>query len=180
MRVKLQFLLPVIIVSATFYGGFWMTHSARLDNSTEIGGGEAAQLPPIYFYDKYGKKLNLKNFRGKVVLVNLWATWCVPCVAEMPMLDRLQAMMPAEDFKVIALSVDRSSLENVVNFIKDNKLSHLDVFWDQDKQAALKWRYDIIPTSFLLDRKGNIVGRYNGIFEWDKEPLSQRIRDLLG
>lgn len=135
--------------------------------------------PDIHFYDKSENKVTLEGFKGKVVLVNLWATWCEPCVAEMPSLNRLQGMMPEDQFKVVAISVDRSSRKKVKDFLQNNGLDNLDLYWDQDRQIPLKWKYEGLPTSFLINREGAIVAQYDGPYEWDEEPLMGEIRALL-
>ena len=125
-------------------------------------------LPIVSFYDKSGKKLTLDDFKGRVVLVNLWATWCPPCVAELPSLERLQKKLPADKFAVVAISLDTTSMKVVADFLKKQHLETLAVYWDKDRQMPLKWKYDGLPTSFLLDREGNVVKRYDGAYEWDE------------
>ncbi len=137
------------------------------------------QLPEISFYDKSGKSVTLEDFKGKVVLVNLWATWCLPCAAEMASLDRLQAKLPQDKFRVVAISVDRSSLKTVETFMQKRALGNLDVYWDQNREVPLKWQYEGLPTSFLLDRQGTIIARYDGPYHWDEAPLLKDIGDRL-
>jgi len=120
------------------------------------------RLPAVSFYDKSGTKVTLDDFRGRVVLVNLWATWCPPCIAELPSLDRLQKMLPEDKFAVVAISMDTTSMEAVAGFLKKRSVKNLDVYWDKDRQLPLKWKYDGLPTSFLLDRDGNVMKRYDG------------------
>ena len=127
-----------------------------------------APLPVVSFYDKSDKKLTLDDFKGRVVLVNLWATWCPPCVAELPSLDRLQKALSADKFAVVAISLDTTSMKTVTDFLEKQHLKNLSVYWDKDRQFPLKWKYDGLPTSFLLDREGNVVKRYDGAYEWDE------------
>jgi len=137
------------------------------------------RLPAISFYDKSGAKLTLDDFKGRVVLVNLWATWCAPCVAELPSLDRLQKALPEDKFKIVAISMDTTSMKTVADFLKKRNVKNLTVYWDKDRQVPLKWTYEGLPTSFLLDRDGNTVARYDGPEVWDNDPELKDIRALV-
>ncbi len=132
------------------------------------GGSRAGPpLPDIHFYDKSGRAVTLAAFKGEVVLVNLWATWCAPCVAEMPLLDKVQGSYPKEKFRVVAISVDTTSMQAVQNFLKKRGVKNIDAYWDKDVQAAFKWSYGGIPTSFLLDTQSGVVKRYDGVVDVD-------------
>jgi thiol-disulfide isomerase/thioredoxin len=136
-------------------------------------------LPAISFYDKSGKSVTLSDLKGKVVLVNLWATWCPPCVAEMPSLDRLQKSLGGKDFAVVALSVDTTSMKTVTDFLQKQHFKNITPYWDKDQQIALKWKYEGLPTSFLLDRQGNPVKRYDGGYEWDEGSVLKEIETQI-
>lgn len=135
-----------------------------------------SRLPAIYFYDKSGAKLTLDDFKGRVVLVNLWATWCPPCVAELPSLDHLQKLLPSDKFAVVAISMDTTSMKTIADFLKKRGVKNLAVYWDKDKQLPLKWQYAGLPTSFLLDRDGNTVKRYDGPEVWDAGDVVKEIK----
>ena len=123
-----------------------------------------------------GKDVDLSQFKGKVVLVNIWATWCPPCVAEMPMLDHLQKMMPFDKFTVVAISMDTTSMKMVTDFLKKQHIQNLTPYWDKDRQIPLKWKYEGLPTSFLLDRNGNLIKQYDGPYEWDRGDMLKEIK----
>src|SRR6202161_4849412 len=86
------------------------------------------RLPDLTFQDADGKQKKLSDWRGRTVLVNLWATWCVPCRKEMPALDRLQAKLGGKDFQVVAINIDTRDPEKPRNFLKEAKLTRLDFF----------------------------------------------------
>ena len=132
-----------------------------------------------YFFDQGGRKLTLADFKGQVVLVNLWATWCPPCVVELPALDALQAKLRDRPFKVVAIAMDRSSVTTVASFLLERGIENLDIYWDQERQIPLKWKYDGIPTSFLLDEEGLVVERFDGAYEWDKGDIFDKIEGML-
>jgi thiol-disulfide isomerase/thioredoxin len=172
VAVKRQVLFFVFaVLVAASYGVVRVAHG---ENRSPL-----VRLPALYFYDKSGHKVTLDDFRGKVVLVNLWATWCTPCVAELPSLDRLQKMLPGDKFMVVAISMDNSSLKDIAGFLKKKGVKNLDVYWDKDRQAPLKWQYDGLPTSFLLDRDGNVVKRYDGPEVWDDKTVVKKIKDTV-
>lgn len=132
-----------------------------------IRKGLAGQpLPPVTFYDADGKKVTLDDFKGDVVLVNLWATWCPPCVMELPALDKLQAKLKGRHFKVVAISMDRTSIDNVTSFLEQKKLDHLTAYWDKDRAIPSAWKYDGLPTSYLVGADGTVVQRFDGPYDW--------------
>jgi thiol-disulfide isomerase/thioredoxin len=172
--VKVHFLLFILLLLAAGFGAL----KYQNDKTPKVPV-QTLKLPVIEFYDKSGQKVTLESFRGKVVLVNLWATWCPPCVAELPSLNRLQERLSDKHFKVVAISMDRTSLQDVGRFLKEKGGKNLDVYWDKDRQVPLKWRYDGLPTSILLRQDGTIVAQYSGPYVWDKPPLLRKVNDLL-
>lgn len=170
--VKRHFqLLVLALIALASYGVLEYT---RHNQATK-----AEHLPEISFYDKLERPVTLENFKGTVVLVNLWATWCPPCVAELPSLNRLQEKLPEGKFRVVAISLDKSSLKEIQGFLNAKGAKGLEVYWDKDRQAPLKWKYEGLPTSFLLDQAGAVIKRYDGPYEWDKEPLLKEIGAML-
>jgi thiol-disulfide isomerase/thioredoxin len=131
-------------------------------------------LPALGFYDAADKKITVADFKGTVTLVHLWATWCPPCIAEMPKLDRLQAELQRENFRIVAISLDRDSIETPRKFYQKNHLTHLQLYWDKTRQVPLKWPYEGLPTSYLLDKNGAILRQYNG-----EMPTAEDIRQVL-
>jgi thiol-disulfide isomerase/thioredoxin len=177
------FLLFLLVVALSYAGvryALEKRHNVQYaPQEKQATVGESPRPQEIYFYDKSGNRITLDQFAGKVVLLNLWATWCEPCITEMPALDRLQSQLPRDQFRVVAVSLDRSSRQKVEDFMQEKGLGNLDLYWDQDRQVPLKWKYEALPTSYLIDRKGEIVAQYNGPYEWDKEPLVGNISKLL-
>jgi thiol-disulfide isomerase/thioredoxin len=166
MAVKRQFLFFIFVAALlASYGAVRMAREAR---APDLPG-----LPAVYFYDKSGQKKTLEDFKGKVVLVNLWATWCPPCIGELPSLSKLQEMFPPEKLEIVALSLDT---KDPGNFLHEKGARNLKSYWDKDKQVSLKWKYSGLPTSFLLDERGNTVARFDGPYEWDKDPALEKIR----
>jgi thiol-disulfide isomerase/thioredoxin len=136
--------------------------------------------PGTAFADADGKAVSLADFRGRVVLLNFWATWCVPCVLEMPALDRLQARLGAEGLEVVALSQDRDGVPAVVRFYEKYDFGNLGIYVDPKGTIANELEIGVLPTSLLIDREGRVVGELVGAAEWDAAEALALIRHYLG
>jgi thiol-disulfide isomerase/thioredoxin len=131
------------------------------------------RLPDLAFEDSDGKPRKLSDWRGRTVLVNLWATWCVPCRREMPALDRLQARLGGNNFEVVAINIDTRDPEKPRSFLKEANLTRLGYFSDQKAKVFqdLKaiGRALGMPTSVLVDSQGCEIGTIAGPAEWDSD-----------
>jgi len=136
-------------------------------------------LPQVSFEGPTGTSFRLADFRGKVVLLNLWATWCAPCRREMPTLDRLQALLDGPAFEVVALSVDREGTPAVAAFYEELGLDALTIYVDSSTRAMRALGALGLPTTLLLDRDGNEIGRLLGPAEWDSPGMVAFLRDYL-
>jgi len=134
--------------------------------------GEAA--PDIQFQDPEGEPATLADFRGKPLLLNLWATWCAPCVAEMPTLDALAAR-EGDRLQVLALSQDLEGRAKVDQFFEARGLRHLDPFLDSEMAMMTALRAQALPVTILYDAEGKEVWRMNGPFEWNGEEARRLI-----
>ena len=137
-------------------------------------------LPEIQFENGQGEAMSLADFRGKVVLLNIWATWCAPCRREMPTLERLQAELGGPDFEVVALSIDRKGLPVVEDFYQELGLRDLGIYVDASGKASRELSALGVPTTLLIDREGNELGRLAGPAEWDSPEMVSFIRGYLG
>ncbi len=136
-------------------------------------------VPPLRFVDGDGKPRALADFRGRVILLNLWATWCPPCRKEMPNLDRLQEQLGGPDFEVVALSIDRGGLFAVQSFFDEMDLRHLKIYVDASAEAMAALGAVGLPTTLLVDRSGRERWRVVGPVEWDKPEVIERLRRYL-
>jgi thiol-disulfide isomerase/thioredoxin len=132
-------------------------------------------LPEFTFQDAAGRERTLADWRGKVVLLNLWATWCLPCRKEMPALDRLQAEMASDRFEVVAVSVDRTGLPGARKFLDETKVGHLALYADPSARLASTLRAVGLPATLLIDAEGREIGRLLGPAEWDGEDAKRLI-----
>ncbi len=124
-------------------------------------------LPEIAFANERGDMLTLDRWRGKIVLLNVWATWCGPCREEMPTLDRLQATLGGERFDVVALSIDRAGAGVVRRFFNEIGVKHLDIFIDETMKASRDLKILGLPGTLLIGPNGQELGRRIGPAEWD-------------
>ncbi|MBU6155557.1 MAG: TlpA family protein disulfide reductase [Alphaproteobacteria bacterium] len=149
------------------------------DTSAFKPATEARPVPALAFTDAAGKSLTLADFRGKVVVLNLWATWCTPCVAEMPMLDRLQKELGDEGVVVLALSIDRGGSKAVQEFFERTGVRHLGVYVDPSMRSTTDLRAPGLPTTLLIDPEGTELGRVIGPMEWDSPEAKELVRTAM-
>ena len=141
------------------------------------------RLPDLAFEDADGKPKKLSDWRGRTVLVNLWATWCVPCRKEMPALDRLQTKLGGPNFEVVAVNIDTRDPEKPKSFLKDANLTRLDYFTDQKAKVFqdLKsiGRALGMPTSVLVDGQGCEIATIAGPAEWASDDAVKLIQAAI-
>lgn len=136
-------------------------------------------LPELTFEDDQGEPLALADFKGKTLLLNIWATWCGPCREEMPTLDALQAALGGEGFEVVALSIDRKGIEVVQDFYEDVGIEHLRQYIDTTGMAGNQLGAVGIPTTLLIDPQGDEIGRLVGATEWDSSEMTEFLNDTI-
>ncbi len=140
-------------------------------------------LSELQFKGKDGAGVKISNWRGRVVLLNLWATWCAPCRREMPALDRLQRDIGGNDFEVVPVSLDRGEAVKPTAFYKKNNITNLRIFVDSStkifetlKESKLVFG---LPTTILVGRDGCAIGTFRAAAEWDSEDAKQLIKAAL-
>ncbi|MCL4711802.1 MAG: TlpA family protein disulfide reductase [Pseudorhodoplanes sp.] len=136
-------------------------------------------IASIAFEDGQGRRRSLAEFRGKVVLLNIWATWCGPCRREMPSLDRLQGLLGGSDFEVVALSIDRAGLEVVRKFYADVGIRNMAIYIDSSGRATRELATVGVPATLLIDRTGRELGRLVGPAEWDEPDIVQFLKRVI-
>jgi thiol-disulfide isomerase/thioredoxin len=140
---------------------------------------ERKPVPEVSFMTENGQATSLDAWKGRVVLVNLWATWCAPCRKEMPSLAALQSEMGSKDFEVVAISVDRKGLEGSGAFLKEVGATALKLYADPSTDTLTKFQAVGLPASILIDREGREIGRLAGPAEWDSPDAKALIKAAL-
>ena len=140
---------------------------------------ERKPVPDIAFQDGSGGAVKLSQWRGRVVLVNLWATWCAPCRKEMPDLAKLQQAMGSKDFEVVAISVDRKGVEASSAFLKDNGADALKLYVEPTAAILNDLQAIGLPATVLVDREGNEIGRLLGPADWSSPEAQALITAAL-
>ena len=136
-------------------------------------------LANLTFTDASGKQRSLSEWRGRVVLVNLWATWCAPCRKEMPSLAELEAKLGSKDFEIVAISLDRKGAEAAAPFLKETGAANLALYLDPTAASLDQLRAMGLPASILVDRQGNEIGRMLGPAEWSSPEAIALVRAAL-
>jgi thiol-disulfide isomerase/thioredoxin len=134
--------------------------------------------PETGFTDADGKPVSFADFRGKPVIVNLWATWCQPCLKEMPSLDRLQTQLDGK-LAVAAVSEDRGGAERVGPFVAGMGLKKLKIYLDPKADLGHAFHVRGLPTSIVIDAKSRVVGRVEGAAEWDSPAMLAVLKPFL-
>jgi thiol-disulfide isomerase/thioredoxin len=133
--------------------------------------------PPIT--DGAGRSLTLADFRGRTLLLNIWATWCPPCRDEMPTLDRLQAQLGGAEFHVLALSIDKGGFDSVRAFYAEIGIAHLDLYLADQLRGMMAFGVVGLPTTLLVNPQGREVARKVGPAAWDSPAAISQIRRVI-
>jgi len=141
-------------------------------------------LPELSFDTAEGTKATLADFKGRTVLLNLWATWCVPCRQEMPALDRLQGMFGSKDFAVVAVNVDTARLDRPQAFLNETGVKNLKLYTDNTAAAfqTLKQAGKVLglPATILIGKDGCEIGTMAGPAQWDSEDALALLKAIQG
>ena len=143
-------------------------------NSDKIINSKA---PDFTLKDMNGKTVSLSAFKGKVVLLNFFATWCPPCRAEMPALNKLYHALKHRGLEVVAVSTDRS-INDIKDFLEKNRVD-FPVLFDADRTATKQYRVFSMPTTFLINKNGMIVEKFYGEYDWTEPETKGKIEKQL-
>ncbi|MEO1159923.1 MAG: TlpA disulfide reductase family protein, partial [Pseudomonadota bacterium] len=160
--------------------------ASQLDKSLSAGAMAAfvfkKDRPEVVtgdFKNAAGETIDMSNWKGRVALVNLWATWCGPCRAEMPHLAKLQKLYGSDQFEVVALSVDLKGAEASSAFLKEIKADNLALYVDKTTKAMKKLGAYGLPLTVLVDREGREIGRLLGPADWAGEEAKRLIEAAI-
>lgn len=131
-------------------------------------------------HDSEGKRISLSRFNGKVVLLNIWASWCAPCIRELPALDRLQDRLGSDEFVVVTVSVDDNLELAQKVFIDQLSLANLKLYIEPVEQLGKSFPVDVIPANFFINRQGQAMGVLRSFVHWDATEVDQLVKRLIG
>ena len=134
--------------------------------------------PNIVFTSPDGTEMRLSDYKGKVILVNIWATWCAPCIAEMPMLNDLQVARGGANFEVVTISLDRTAAEAEA-WLRKNKIDNLPIWHDGTYNVSAKLVLPGLPTSIFYNKSGREIARIPGEVDWTSEEALALVDYLL-
>ena len=138
---------------------------------------ELKKYDGLTFLDHKGKKLNLKDFEGNLIILNFWATWCAPCKKEMPSLDLLLSHKDLDNLKIFPINVGQDDLEKSLEFFHNLKINNLEIFFDSPVTLAQKFRLRGIPTSILINKNGLEFARIIGSTDFEDKKFIKWLKN---
>jgi len=133
----------------------------------------------VSFVDKDGVKMDISAFKGKVILLNFWATWCAPCRKEMPMLEALEKELGGDDFAVVTMATGRNPVPMIEAFFAKINVTALPILRDPKQAYARRMAVLGLPMTMILDRQGREVARLRGDAEWDSADAMAILRAVI-
>lgn len=161
-------------------GGVRKSAAAEAGPPLLVTRGPPVSPPAVSWTTADGTTQSLAAYAGQAVVLNFWATWCVPCVAEMPSLNALAALVGPERIAVLALSSDRGGAKPVERFYAERGIRTLAILLDPRGTAARAFESKGIPTTVILDRDGQERARVEGAVDWAQPASVQRLREIVG
>ena len=129
------------------------------------------KLETINFQNTDNETINLSNFKNSLIIINFWATWCAPCIEEMPSLNRLQTNPIFNNLQIVPINVGRDNIERSKNFYKKLKINNLEIYFDQDAELANKFLLRGLPTTVFINKKGEEFARIIGFVNFDDKKI---------
>jgi thiol-disulfide isomerase/thioredoxin len=166
-----QALKPLVLV-------LLMLITACSQSASETEENKRLAAPDLVLQDLAGNTHRIEQYRGQVLLINFWATWCPPCRAEMPSLWRLRKKIGANDFQIVAINMGEDKAL-ITAFMPRSMLEDFIVLQDRKSALLEPWRVTAFPASYLIDRQGRIASTYYGALDWDQPQMVGRIEGLL-
>ena len=179
MKTKIAFLFIALISL--------VTHSAYADVFTELQGkirgyrnlSSTPQPPAVNFFDQEGKAVSLEEYKGKVVVLNFWATWCAPCVKEMPALDKVAEHFKGRGLEVITVATGRQGRETPEDFLKKRNLVNVTNVYDKDQAFLREMNINSLPVTLLVSPDGLLRGGLIGMTQWDSDETLSALETTL-
>ncbi|MDT3275930.1 TlpA disulfide reductase family protein [Shewanella sp. SP2S2-4] len=136
-------------------------------------------IEPVTFNDVDGKTIDFSQFKGKIIMVNMWATWCPPCVRELPAIERLATKFKAEDFVLLPISIDAEGKQQVQPFLSSLGMPNFNSYYDQPQSLGDVFPLDTIPATFILDQQGQLIAFVRSYVDWDDAKAVSLIQGFI-
>lgn len=173
------FVAAILIMVDHYYETPMTLADVKLPPGVETEKSEVGfKAPAFTARNLKGNRVQLADYKGKVVILNLWATWCGPCRVEMPGLENLYRRYRSEGLEILAVSLDKGAPEKVQTFTDEYRLS-FPVLLDPDREVESRYHTLTIPTTYVIDKKGMIVAEVDGAKNWESEETFEALEYLL-
>jgi peroxiredoxin len=182
-RLKTISILFAIILSGYFVGVSMEAdhigaHSESVAKGADLKSEELTVAPEFMLPDLSGADIKLSDYQGRWVFMNFWATWCGPCIIEMPMMNRLNNLLKGDKFKMLAINMEDIEPEKAKNFVKKLKVDFT-VLLDRNSEVAKLYGVSLLPMTYMINPKGEVEAIAEGMREWDDPKMVQYFRDLM-
>ena len=165
MRILIKFFITVIIVFSTF-----SSYSKDLNLPENLIIYEnLKEYDSVSFKNRFDKDINLKNYKGNLLLMNFWATWCEPCKKEMPSLDKLAIDPNFQNLTILPINIGQEKINKIEEFYIETNIENLDIFFDTDVKLAKKFLLRGVPTTVIMDKGGKEIARVIGSVDFQDE-----------
>jgi len=187
-RFGLFFNLRTLFVFASVFAAGYLLSAQQIrangliSSPRAVAAGEQTEYTPapdIKLKRLEGGTVNLSDYRGKWVFLNIWATWCSPCVYEMPIMERFYQKFKGQNLAMLAVSVDNANAkQSVIDFVRDKKLT-FEIFFDPNNVTLTKFRSRSLPSTYIINPEGFIVSQAKGAREWMDPTVIKYFADLM-
>tara|TARA_B100000989_G_scaffold233001_1_gene179790 strand:+ start:2922 stop:3449 length:528 start_codon:yes stop_codon:yes gene_type:complete len=165
MRILIKFFITVIIVFSTF-----SSYSKDLNLPENLIIYEnLKEYDSVSFKNRFDKDINLKNYKGNLLLMNFWATWCEPCKKEMPSLDKLAIDPNFQNLTILPINIGQEKINKIEEFYIETNIENLDIFFDTDVRLAKKFLLRGVPTTVIMNKGGKEIARVVGSVDFQDE-----------
>ena len=168
----------VLVVAGALTAGLALAHGPRFHNARLVEFNRPLPAPGFTLRDPDGKSISLSDFRGKFVLLNFWATWCPPCVKEMPSMDRLADKLAQWPFVVLGISLDEEGAEKVKPFLARLGV-RFPIALDPRSEVSSRYGARDLPSTFLINPEGNVIAAAKGEREWDSKEMVEYLTEVV-
>lgn len=136
-------------------------------------------IKPVAFNDVNGKAIDISHYKGKVIMVNMWATWCPPCIRELPAIERLATKFKSEDFVLLPISIDAEGKQQVQPFLNSLGMTGFSSYYDPEQNLGKVFPLDTIPATFILDQNGQLIAFVRSFVDWDDAKVISLIQSFI-